>query len=181
MRRTNPKFYDIEHDLVQCQFCKKWFKGLMSHIPRIHNITCEEYKEEFSLWNGDLVSVGTRLKFSEYHKKPEVLEKSTHRFFKNIQPYNHKNKKGGVKNERYLKIKGIDWHKYINYTNLSKTLKKAHAEGKFDICYKKRRKGINKKCLNCDKEFYVQRCHIKTAKFCSRECKDSSSYIKKQN
>lgn len=43
---------------------------------------------------------------------------------------------------------------------------------------KNRKTGINKNCLTCGKEFYVQKCLIKEKVFCCRNCKDKYEYKK---
>jgi len=180
MRKTLPKFYDKEKDLVQCQLCGKWFKSLNSHIPRVHKISCEEYKKRFNLWNGDLCCQSTRIKISEYHKRPEVKEKSLKRFLEKVKPYSPENKKRGQIKERYKKMFANAG--FLHTPEVKRKRKEALRKFRNDpIRFKlameksaqKRRKGIWRKCEVCGKKFWVKPYMIPTARFCSRKCQNS--------
>lgn len=182
MRRTNPKFYDEKKDLIQCQLCGKWLSHLVSHISRIHKISCEEYKNKFLLFNGDLICNRIREKMSNSKKQPEISKKNLERFLKNIKP-----KKGKIPNktkkDRYKKIFPLDLGRHLAHTSealdkLSISLKNAHKTGKMNKAYESKKNGKYCICKNCGKKYYVSACREHTTKFCSLKCNVNSKYTK---
>ena len=182
MRKTLPKYYDKEIDKIQCQECGKWFKALFSHIPRLHKISCEEYKEKYLLFNGDLCCQSTRLKMSEDKKRPDVLLKSTKRFLKNVKPRKGKIPKRSNK-KRYKIISSLDIAREFAHTKEARKkrsilISKAHASGKFNEAYKKRKNGKEHICIECGKKYYRPKYIETITKFCSRQCSADSEYTK---
>jgi hypothetical protein len=183
MRRlTLPKFYDSELDLVQCQLCKKWFKSLPSHVTRIHKWTGEDYKEEFNLWNGDMVSIGSRKKLADKQVK-NITPERMKLFKKNVLSITHSKKKPIKKRFRSL-------FKKANFLNSKEARKKAQIglknyrktdRYKADIrkAGKSRRTGRYQICqCGCGEKYYVKRYRWETSKFKNRQHKDQSEYTK---
>lgn len=182
MIKRFPKFYDEEKDLIQCQECGKWFKCLISHIPRIHKITCEQYKEKYGLFNGELINLSNRNKRKEYHSSPKAVLVQNENFYNHLKPFDEENKRRGKVKPRFKKIK-----REISLESkliMSDKIKKYHntpagKERRIRAC-KTSMKGIYKECLHCHKKYYVRKGAIKTSKFCSRICQNNSSYIKEK-
>lgn len=173
-RKTLPKFYDPSSDLLQCQECKKWFKGLNSHLPRIHKMTGEEYKEKYSLWNGDLVIPSSRQKLSEAQKRPHILKKTIDRFYKN-------EKMGIARGQRKARYKNMvpeqlltEESKIKSHKALNEFWKSESGKDAIQRAREKRKKGKEITCLECRNKFYISKYRFENAKFCSRSCKDKS-------
>jgi len=84
MRKTLPKFYDEERDLIECQICKRWRKMLNNTHLRMHGTTCKEYKEKYGLIWGDLIALSVRQKMSNSGKMH--AKESKKRFNKFAKP-----------------------------------------------------------------------------------------------
>ena len=53
-------------DKIQCLLCGKRFKALPQHLERTHDITADDYREQYGLpWRRGLCGVGTSKKFSK--------------------------------------------------------------------------------------------------------------------
>ena len=62
--------YDDVEDKVQCHICGKWFRGLNNHVWKTHDLSADDYREEFGLNRGQgLICEGTRQRLSESNKK----------------------------------------------------------------------------------------------------------------
>jgi hypothetical protein len=180
-RKTVPKYYDPLNDLVQCQICYQWFKTLVSHVTRIHKMSGEEYKEEFGLWNGDMMSMGTREKISK-KKKEGMTEEKLRKFIKKVVKYPKKKK---------LKARFKILRKEFNFFDspeIRKKAKKALVKYRKTNRYKKdikraaktRRRGGYKICEVCYKRYYVKRYLFKKSKCCSKKCMANHPYTKQK-
>lgn len=177
MRIVLPKFYNKKDDLVICQICYQELKTLNTHIPRIHKISCEEYKEQYLLWNGDLMAISTREKMSKYHNRPEVRKKDMKRFLENIKPYSSENKGRGKRKSRYremtrsLSEKGrISLSEKASRLHTPEIRKKAglsKRRGRFQICQNK----------ECGKSYWVKPYMFEISKYCSRKCQNKMQAI----
>jgi hypothetical protein len=181
-RKTVPKFYDSEEDLIQCQLCMKWYKALISHIPRIHKITCDQYKEKFGLWNGDLVAVGPRKQLADKQRK-NITKARLKAFKKNVVNFPIEKKKK-IKERFVLLVKNANFlhtpetkrkmkegmTKYRKTDKCKEDIKRAsitRKHGRYQIC----------EC-GCKTRFYVPKNRFGTARFFSRKCKERSIDLK---
>jgi len=182
-RKTLPKFYDPVEDLVQCQLCMKWFKGLTSHIPRIHKITGDQYKEKFGLWNGDLVAIGPRKQLAEKQKK-NITKKRLRAFKKNVVNFPREKKKKPKSMFQVLLKKENPLQK----PDAIKKMIKARAKYLKSDRYKKdrkraaeyRKRGRFQRCEVCHKKYWVKKYMFGISKCHSRKCMANHPYTKEK-
>lgn len=170
MRIVLPKFYNQKKDLVICQICNKELRTLQTHIPRIHKISCEEYKEEYKLWNGDLMSISTRQKMSEYHNRPDVRKKDMKRFMEGVKPFSPENKGRGKIKARYRGMtRTLTEEGRISLSEKASRLHTPEIRLKASLS---RRRGRFQICQNreCGKSYWVKPYMFETSKYCSMYC-----------
>lgn len=181
-RKTPPKFYDFDKDLIQCQLCNEWFKTLNSHLSRIHECSGEEYKEKFGLWNGDLISIDTREKMSKNAKNritPELLKQ----FKKNVASIPQFKKKPTNKRFKALRNKSNFLHTPEVKQKIQESLKKYRKTKRYVIdrerAAEKIRKGRYQFCKICKTKYWVKRCAFEKSICCTRKC--LTIYRRKEN
>ncbi len=183
MRKTLPTFYNKDTDRVVCQVCKKELKFISNTHLRKHNLTSEEYKEQFKLWNGDLICQSTRhkchllgLKQSEEQRKRCVQLQKT--LFKDFPELRGKIKKSYIR-EKFREMK------FVNRESSIKALKKWHTtdigRDAIDKSIHGRIKGNYLLCPECGKLFYRSPSRIRKINYCSYKCSAQNSTTQKLN
>jgi len=178
MRKTLPKFYNKEKDLIQCQECKKWFKMLGAHLAKIHWLSGDEYKDKYGLIDGDLIALSARYNMSVGGKKaiknnPERLKM----MLKNSKKYlikawkTPKNIKFRVKEIHTQNKITPELRKKLN-KGIRKYSKTARAKRNYKIVHEKMKRGKIIKC-KCGEKFYIRqsRVRLNSHHYCSRKCK----------
>ena len=185
MRKSLPKFYDENNDLIQCQICKKWFKSLGGHL-RFHRTNGENYKKEFELIDGDLIALSVRLDMSKSGKialkrdpeRKKMLLKLSKKWLK-VAITKPKNITQRVKEiQSQNKISPKQRKKMI--TGIRKFWKSPNGKKAKKKQSERQKTGWYQKCEVCGKKYWVKPYLAKTSFYCSNYCKNKGGLMAKK-